>query len=85
MLTEQEIDILIEALDAWEGRDFTTAVADTIFTSLLPEGEVRDNFVEEREARKEERDLKRKSDAEKSILIKAKLIQMKDQLSLVVM
>ena len=80
-LTIKEIDILIDALDAWESRN----VAENLFADLLthiviPEGQERDDAKRKLRDDREKEELQKKNEKEKSILIKAKLIQMKDKI-----
>lgn len=86
-LTAQDIDILIDALDAFEEKEKTHFALSGIMKSILlsnvrgnPEA---DEFVRNEkiqlEQEREEMEIRQKNIRERNILLKAKLIQMKDK------
>ena len=79
MLTEHELDVLIEALKEWERKDDFGAFSEAMIGAMLyqkgtPEY---DSMQEEMRNKKVEREKNRKIREETSVLIKAKLIQAK--------
>lgn len=79
MLTRQEIDVLIEALDSWECKDFAGEMVAMIFGSAIPKGsEARKEYEGVARGEMEKRKAEAKIRKERSILLKAKLIQLRD-------
>lgn len=81
VINEQDLNLLLEALDAWvviEQKDTTLVTALGIMLSGSKENA--DKFLEEMKPDRE-RDLQnRKYRSERAILLKAKLIQIRDRL-----
>jgi hypothetical protein len=78
-LSKAEIDVLSEAMEMWENKDFM----DEVMLGLADVFASKDEFdLQERKARRagqeKERAQKRKNRQERSVLLRAKLIMMKD-------
>lgn len=80
MFNSNEIDILMEALDAWESKDSMSDLLVTMLGAGMAKDEAsRDSYLEERQIEMEKRKLEQRTRKEQAILIKAKLIQMRDR------
>lgn len=79
MFTIEEIEIFMEALDAWEN----SAAAGAFFGSMLASVAAPDKEFAQREIDRQLAEAKedKKSKKEKAILLKAKLINLKDQIA----
>lgn len=82
--SEEELNNMVEALDAWENKDTAGEMMNTIFSSLFddklsPEGREKMRQREEEEKRKREE--ARRMRKEQGIIMKAKLIQLKNKLA----
>ncbi len=79
MLTNKEVDVLIDALTAWESKDLAGDLMSSLFTSILtkddPESKAKMEAKEEERRLKSERETRERK--EQSMLLKAKLIQIK--------
>ncbi len=78
-LSKAEIDVLSEAMEMWENKDFM----DEMMSGLADVMTSKDEFdLQEKRARRagaeKERAAKRKNRQERSVLLRAKLIMMKD-------
>lgn len=79
-LTIEELDILIEAMDAWESRDSSSELMKSLMTAMIvKDEEQRAKMLQEQEEEQEQAALEKRKEKEISILIKAKLIGMKDK------
>jgi len=82
-LTIDELDVLMEAMEAWERNDVIEEIADTIILPAL-KGGGDPKFDEELEAMAEERAQRRAENTKRrkecSVLIRAKLIRAKNAL-----
>jgi hypothetical protein len=79
--TPQEIDILIEALDQWVAKDFSSKMMRGLTTALFSGNIPPDKRaeMERKEREKEEEEKKEKKfRVEQSIVMKAKLLKAKD-------
>jgi hypothetical protein len=84
-INNQEIDILIEAVDEWVNKDsmgnLMTGLMGTLFTDKMDE--VGKKKFEEMEAKKDrERKEARKLREETAIMLKAKLLSMKQRIAI---
>lgn len=82
-LTTSELTILIEALKSWENKDFAGDLMGDMFSTLLidpkkhPEEAAKMKI--EREEKQRKRDQEKADREEQSIIIKAKLIQLRQR------
>ena len=78
--TPQELDAMIEALTKWESRDIFHQLTGDVFKNMVPpEGRKEyENFVQQEEERLEQ---ERKLRVERSIMMKAKLLKLRDKLA----
>ncbi len=80
-LNLEDIEVLIEALGKWETADsMSEMTGDLLGIILSPNEEKAKEYADQSKAKSEERKLKGRVKAEQSILLKAKLIHMKDGL-----
>ena len=77
-LTAQEIDTLIDALGAWENKDLSGMIMGSMLKGIISKEGNKESAEREMEKDMEEFDRKRKARTEQSILLKAKLISMKN-------
>lgn len=81
VLTEQDLDILIEAVEAWENKDLAGDMMFDLITSSLTDRKdpaAKAQLEEERNERIRTKEQQRRRRKEQSILLRAKLIQMLD-------
>ena len=78
MFNVEEIKDLMSALDSWESDDGGELITTMIGGILTPQ-EDREEYMEERQAKSEEAAQERLDRKERSILLKAKLISMRDK------
>lgn len=80
-LSSKEIDILIEALESWENKDFGSQVmAGMMRTMLLPKDvspEIKAEWEEKERLQDEKYEIEKRQRKEVSLLLKAKLIMIK--------
>ena len=77
----EELDILIDAMTAWESRDsFGQLMGGLMGAMLAKDDEQREERHAQFEKTMEEKADQQRREKETSIIIKAKLIQMKDKL-----
>jgi hypothetical protein len=78
MFTVEEIELLIEGLTAWENSDQAGAILETMLQSVVQQ----DQEAAKQEALKviEKAEEKRKRKHDRTILLQAKLIKLKDKL-----
>lgn len=82
-LTIDDINILIEAMDAWESRGSTGhLMGDLVGMMIANTPEQKEQAKAERAEERIKREASSLHDKEISVLLKAKLIQMKDGLTL---
>lgn len=81
MLTRQDIDLLIESLDAWDHRHESGQLLMSMMGGLAcrNDGDL-ERFKYEMERKHKQHELDNKVSRERSILLRAKLIQMRDSL-----
>lgn len=81
-LTKKEIDALVDALEAWEQKDFGSSLMmglmGAMFTKDDPEAQ--EKFKREEEKRRAEEEIKLRERKETSLMIKAKLVRMKQDM-----
>lgn len=77
-LTLDDIAVLIDAISAWQSQDGTMDMLGDILAMGL--GEPKERTEERREKNKAEKETTKRLKEEKAILLKAKLIGMKDAL-----
>jgi len=76
MFTEDEINVLLEAVEAWEKEDAASGLMSMMLGAMLIKDEAeRDAMMEESKAATE---AKTNAKKERAILLKAKLIQMRN-------
>ena len=75
-LTVQDINILLEALEAWENREFASLIVGSIFAGTLG----KENIKELIEKKNIEFDVRKKGYREISVIIQAKLFRLRDWL-----
>ena len=81
-LTIREIDILIEAMGAWESREAAGDLMRGLVIGMISkDDEDRKKLFHEQEEEKNQRELEKQKEREISILIKAKLIRLKDTIT----
>jgi len=73
-LTEQEIELLFEALDAWEKRDGVNNVMTTIVGKMLIPEDKQPEWELEQKRKEQEAERQKRLDAQRVVLLKAKLI-----------
>ena len=78
MFNLDEIKDLMSALDSWESDDGGELLS-TLMGGILTPAENRDEYLEERKALLEEKAQEKEARKEKSVLLKAKLISMRDK------
>lgn len=81
MFTGQELNSLIEAVDAWVDKDLGADIMGAVFEGMAvdrgnPEAALR--AKQQADAARAKRDQERKIRKERAILLQAKLIQMRD-------
>lgn len=83
MLNKNDINILIQAMDAWTGRRFAgDMMGEMIAISLAKDEEQRKEMKKKLEEQKNKRKEEVEREKEDAIIIKAKLIEMKKELDL---
>lgn len=77
--SSKEIDVLIEALDAWEKKDFGAELLSVVLGSMLGNDDpvAKQRFDDDMIDEKEKREKEAKVRCEVSVLLKAKLIYLK--------
>ena len=83
-LTEQELTLLIEATEAWEnkdsGQEIMFSLLDSMVTDKMPP-EKKAEVERERLERRRKAEADKKIRKERSIMLRAKLLQMRDALA----
>lgn len=78
-LTKQDLEMLIEAVEAWESKDAAAQLMDSMLGSLVCKNdEDRKRFEEKQEQKAMARNEHKKMRKERSIILRAKLIAMRD-------
>lgn len=79
-LTKSDLNVLIEAMDSWESKHLPGMMMETILGGLLPKDDpiAVAKYKAEAEARRRKDEDERRVRQERSILLKAKLIQLRD-------
>jgi len=81
--TAQEIDILIESLDEWVTKDFSSQLMGGLIQSVFANGlppEKKAEMEEKQRADDEKRKTARRLRQEQAIVMKAKLLQVRDSM-----
>jgi len=79
-LSIDEIRVLIDAMDAWEDKDFSGELLTSMLESLLPIGNREKSTIEmERKLRRDKMISDKANRKDRSVLIKAKLIMILDK------
>ena len=78
-LTRKEIDTLVDALEAWEQRDIGGEILLSLMEAMFTKDDpvAREEMKKEEKKRKDEAEMQQRERKETSLLLKAKLIQMK--------
>lgn len=80
-LTNQDVNTLIEALDAWEQSGFAGQLMGDMFAGMLCKDEsAMEKMKAERERSNAEYERKVRAKKERSIILKAKLLQLRDSI-----
>lgn len=79
MFNASEIELLFEALDALEGKGGSEMLVSMLMTAGLTKGDQRDEEMNKLKEEHEQKEADRRLLKERIILIKAKLIQMRDK------
>lgn len=83
-LTRQDVDILIEAVDAWISKDFGVTVVTDVMEMVLSGQATEEQKVvmkEQKAKRAAEVTAKRKQREERAIVLKAKLLKLRDSIT----
>lgn len=82
-ITEQEVNVLIEAVDAWVDKDFGHSIMTDMITMMLSDGaspeakeKIKRTKEDERNKAKQEKTLRK----EQAIMLKAKLLKIRDKI-----
>ncbi len=81
-LANDDLDTLIEALEAWEQKDLSGEIMGHVIDSMLTrrgDGPMPQSVAEERQREKAERESAKKFRKERSILLRAKLLMIRDR------
>lgn len=80
-LTSKEINIIIEALEAWENKDTGLGFAMDLMSLIVLPKETRESpeFQKTEEERTAKQELEKRERKETSLLLKAKLVGMKQE------
>lgn len=77
-LTDQELEILVECVEAWEQKPMSEGVTGTLLGAMFCRGtEERERFMREDEQRLKQAQGDQKLRRERATLLKAKLIQLR--------
>jgi hypothetical protein len=76
-LTVHDIDVLLEAMDAWAVRDTAGDMFGELLGATLPTEQARSQFAAEIATKKAQKQLQKTTEKETAILLKAKLVQLK--------
>lgn len=80
-LTKQDLDVMVEAVEAWEREPSSTSLLGDVMGAMFCRNEEeREAALREREKAKRERDESMRVRKERSVLLRAKLIQMRDSM-----
>ena len=78
-LTRQDMDLLIEAVECWEKKDVEGSVVGSLLGAMFCRTEEdKEHYKREQEKQKAERDRSSRTTKERSILLRSKLIAMRD-------
>ena len=75
-----DIETLIDAVSAWQSKDSMTNMMTTMLTAAFVPEDKKAEFKAKDDAEKEEREAKARVTGERAVLLKAKLIGMKDKI-----
>jgi hypothetical protein len=80
-LTKQDLDVLIEAVESWESKDAAGEMAAEIMTAMISRSkEDYDLMQSKRSVEKASRERERRTRKDRSIVLRAKLIQIRDSI-----
>jgi len=79
-LTVRDIEILLEAMDAWKSCGFGEVLMKGLVSSMIPDKEKRDEAFEKRMQENDDMAEQRRSEEETVVLLKAKLIGIKTKI-----
>lgn len=80
-LTRQDLDVLIEAVEAWESKDLAGDMMESMLTSMMCKSEQDvEKHKSEFEKRQEKRESARRVRKERSVVLRAKLIGLRDSM-----
>jgi len=77
--SEDEIAVLIEALEAWVNKDAISGVMGSLLGTLVSGDEQKEKFAAQQAINDAKRDRDKQNRKERAILMQAKLISMKDR------
>ncbi|MEI8018579.1 MAG: hypothetical protein WCH39_10305 [Schlesneria sp.] len=84
MFTRQELDLLFNAVEKWELDDFASELASSMIESMAQSQgapiEIRMQMKQAREEREKQRKIDRQIRKERGVLLRAKLIAIRDQM-----
>ena len=81
--TEQEIGILIEAVDAWVDKDFGHTIMTDMLTMMISDGtspEIKEKIKRDKEEEKQKAKQSKILREEQAIMLKAKLLKARDMI-----
>ena len=81
-LTKDELDILIQGVQSWETREINSELITVMFDAIIPNQDTKEQRQEKIKKMCRENDEKRNARRERSTLLQAKLIKMKDALDI---
>lgn len=79
MFDSSEIDLLIEGLDSLGAKESLGDLIGLTLGAMVAEGENREKYIEKQRIEREEREEQNKARDERVIIIKAKLIKLRDK------
>ena len=80
-LTKQDADVLIEAVDAWVSKDMGALLMTDMMDAMLSKEEDKAAMEARRENRNAESNKNRKRREERAIVLKAKLLKLRDSIT----
>lgn len=80
MLSRQDLDALIEAVEAWENKDDAGNIVESLMLSSMRIGDI-PGIKEEASRKAANRQAEKKIRKERSIILRAKLLQIRDSLA----
>lgn len=81
MLTKQDYDVLIEAVEAWESKPQSSVMLGDVISAMMCRNELEmEKMRAERAKHTAKLEVDKKIRSERSIMLRAKLIQLRDRL-----